>query len=142
MAKIPFWKSKSRSEFTTEEWESVCCRCGRCCLIKLQDDETEDIYYTRIICHLFDCRNHLCREYKNRCTLVPECLKITPQNIDSLNWMPKSCAYRILNETGDLPEWHPLRGGNTLPPLPDNLTTDILVAEENLEDYIIEDEEI
>lgn len=142
MAKIPFWKSKPLSEFTTAEWESICFRCGRCCLIKLQDEETEDIYYTRIICHLFDSQKHLCREYQNRCTLVPECLRITPQNIDSLNWMPKACAYRILNETGDLPDEHPLKGGKTIPPLPDNLTTDILVAEENLEDYIIEDEEI
>lgn len=142
MANIPFWQAKPLSDFTDDEWESVCCRCGRCCLIKLQDDETEDIYYTRIICHLFDCQKHLCREYQNRCTLVPECLKITPQNIDSLHWMPKACAYRILNETGDLPDGHPLKGGNSSPSLPTNLISDTLVAEENLEDYIIEDEEI
>ena len=141
MNKLPFWQSKPLSEFTAAEWESVCCRCGRCCLIKLQDDETNNIYYTSIICRHFDCRQHLCREYANRCTLVPECLKITPDNIDSLTWMPQACAYRILNETGDLPEWHPLKGGSAIPPLPDNLTTDILVAEDDLEDYIIEDEE-
>lgn len=142
MAESPFWKTKSLTEFTDDEWESICCRCGRCCLIKLQDDATEDIYYTRIICHLFDCQKHLCREYQNRCTLVPECLKITPQNIDSLHWIPKACSYRILNETGDLPDGHPLKGDLKIPSLPDNLTTDILVNEEDLENYIIEDEEI
>jgi hypothetical protein len=141
VTKQPFWRTKKLSEFTTAEWESVCSRCGRCCLIKLQDEDSDEVYYTRIICHLFDQQNHRCLEYQNRCTLVPECLKITPENIDSITWMPKACAYRILNETGDLPDGHPLKGGTEIPPLPDDLTTDILVAEDDFEDYIIENEE-
>ena len=83
----------------------------------------------------------MCKEYENRCKLVPECLKVTPENIDKLDWMPKNCAYRILNETGDLPKWHPLKKKTkNLPDLPENLITDNLVNEDNLEDYILEDE--
>lgn len=138
-----FWQNKSLSELSSEEWEQVCCRCGRCCLIKLQDDTTDEIYYTRIICRYFDTGKHLCREYQNRCRLVPECLKITPDNIDSLVWMPKTCAYRILNETGDLPAWHSLKGGKVpIPPLPQNRISDAGVAEQDFEDYIIEDEDL
>ena len=142
MVKAPFWQTKPLSVFSEEEWESICTHCGRCCLIKLQDEESDSLCYTRIICRYFDTKTHLCREYQNRCSLVPECLKLSPKNIDSLDWMPLSCAYRILNETGDLPEGHPLKGGNNIPPLPQNLVPDNLVAEEELEDYIIEDEEI
>lgn len=137
-----FWKNKSLADLSPAEWESICTHCGRCCLIKLQDEDTGDIFYTRVICRHFDCQTHLCREYQNRCALVPECLKITPENINSITWMPQNCAYRCLNETGDLPAGHPLKGGSERPPLPTNLTSDILIAEDDLEDYIIEDEEL
>ena len=136
-----FWKTKNLSELNGDEWEQICCRCGLCCLIKLQDEEDDEIYYTRVVCHLFDCKTRLCKEYKNRCSLVPECLKVTPQNIDKLEWMPKKCAYRILSETGDLPKWHPLKSLNSeLPELPKNLVSDNMVNDDNLEDYIIEDD--
>lgn len=138
----PFWKQKKLQDFSPTEWEAICYHCGRCCLIKLQDDSTDEIYYTRIICRYFDQKNHLCREYSTRCSLVPTCLKLTPQNIDSLAWIPQLCAYRILNETGDLPEGHPLKQGSQIPPLPQPLISDNMVADEDLEDYIIEDEEI
>lgn len=139
--KTAFWKQKKLKDFSTVEWESVCYHCGRCCLIKLQDDATDEIYYTHIICRYFDQNNHLCKEYNNRCSLVPECIKLTPQNINSISWMPKSCAYRILNETGDLPDGHPLKKGSKIPPLPTPLISDDLVSDKNLEDYIIENEE-
>ena len=136
-----FWKGKHLSEFDENEWEQICCKCGLCCLVKVQDEDSDDVYYTRVICHLFDTKTRLCNEYKNRCILVPECLKVTPKNIDKLDWMPKKCAYRILNETGDLPEWHPLKKKQTkLPELPQNLVADNMIDEDNLEDYIIEDE--
>ena len=136
-----FWKDKRLSEFDENEWEQICCNCGLCCLVKVQDEDSDDVYYTRVICHLFDCNTRLCKEYANRCKLVPECLKVTPKNIDKLNWMPKNCAYRILNETGDLPEWHRLKkSGKNLPELPQNLVADNMVEDSDLEDYIIEDE--
>ena len=136
-----FWQTKSLSDFSDDEWEQICCNCGLCCLVKLQNEEDDEIYYTRIICHLFDQKTRLCKEYKNRCLLVPECLKVTPENIDKLEWMPKNCAYRILNETGDLPKWHNLKKeSDNFPKLPENLIADNLVGEENLEDYIVEDD--
>lgn len=137
-----FWKTKPLHEFNNEEWEQICCRCGLCCLVKVQDEDDNEVYYTRVICHLFDCKTRLCKDYRSRCTLVPECLKVTPQNIDKLAWMPKKCAYRILNETGDLPDWHPLKKQNIdLPKLPENMVCDNMVNDDNLEDYIIEDDE-
>jgi uncharacterized cysteine cluster protein YcgN (CxxCxxCC family) len=135
-----FWKNKKMADFSEEEWEAVCCRCGLCCLVKLQDDDTEDIYYTRVICRYFDLANKCCKEYENRCKLVPQCLKVTQNNINELEWMPKKCSYRILNETGDLPKWHPLQGGEGLSDLPKNLVYDNMVDEENVEDFIIEGE--
>ena len=143
MSIIPFWQNKHLSELTHDEWESICYHCGLCCLVKLQDDETEDIYYTRVICRYFDKKTHLCAKYHDRSKIVPSCLKITPNNIDSISWMPKLCAYRILNETGDLPEGHPLKKRIlSIPSLPKNLIRDDRVSDENIEDYIIEEEKI
>lgn len=141
MKQKKFWENKELSELSEDEWEQICCHCGRCCLIKLQDDETNDIYYTNIICHLFDTEKHLCTKYADRCLLVPECVKITPKNIQNITWMPKKCAYRILLETKDLPSWHPLKENTPKPSLPNNLIKNNLVDEKYLEDYIIEDEE-
>ena len=136
-----FWKNKSLKDFNDEEWEQICCRCGLCCLVKVQDENDDEVFYTRVVCHLFDKNTRLCKEYKNRCKLVPECLKVTPKNIDKLAWMPKKCAYRILNETGDLPEWHPAKNKSVqLPKLPDDLVFDTMVDDDSLEDFIIEDE--
>ena len=142
MSNTHFWQNKNLSEFSQDEWESICYHCGRCCLIKLQDDETDEVYYTSVICRLFDKKTLLCTKYKDRCSIIPSCLKITAENIDSISWMPKLCAYRILNETGDLPEGHPLKKGIlSIPSLPENLISDDLVSDDNIEDYIIEDEE-
>ena len=87
----------------------ICCRCGNCCRLKLEDEESGDIYYTDVICRYFDLSNNLCQQYHQRCRLVPECLKLTEQNWNKINWMPTNCAYRILYQTGDLPSWHPLK---------------------------------
>ena len=134
-----FWKNKKIDEFSKEEWEQICCNCGLCCLLKLQDERDDAIYYTRVICHLFDAETRLCKEYEHRCKLVPECLKVTVENIGNLEWMPKKCAYRILNETGDLPKWHPLKKeSEKLPELPKDLIFDNMVNDDLLEDFIIE----
>ena len=82
--------------------------CGKCCLIKLQDEDTEEIYYTKVTCKYFDKNTCKCTEYKNRCTLVPACIKLTKDNIGNIPWMPKTCAYRYLYEGKGLPDWHPL----------------------------------
>ncbi len=107
-AATPFWKRKSLAEMTTAEWESLCDGCGKCCLVKLTDEDTGEIYHTDVACYLLDTGSCKCSRYKDRRKLVPDCIKVTPDNIATLNFMPSSCAYRLLAEGGDLPDWHPL----------------------------------
>lgn len=107
----PFWKRKSLAEMDAGEWESLCDGCGRCCLIKLEDEDTGAYYFTDIACRLFDAGSCKCRDYPNRDSLVPDCVRLTPDNVSALGWMPPSCAYRLLSEGKDLPDWHPLVSG-------------------------------
>lgn len=142
MTAKPFWRTKKPDDYTPAEWESVCTRCGRCCLIKLQNEEDNEIYETDVICRYHDCQTHLCTEYNRRCELVPSCLKLNPQNIGSLPWIPDTCAYYILTRTGTLPAWHPLVSGRPLPEefkVPADSVSELLVPEDELEDHIIED---
>ena len=111
MSEEPFWKRKTLAEMTREEWESLCDGCGKCCVLKLEDFDTGDIYYTDVACKLLDCDDCRCTDYANRKAIVPDCVILTPERLESLHWMPKSCAYRRLNEGMDLPDWHPLVTG-------------------------------
>ena len=95
-----------------DEWESLCDGCGRCCLVKLEDEETGDIALTDIACRLLDNQRCKCKQYDTRHEIVPDCVRLTPKNISQLKWMPKSCAYRLLAEGKDLAWWHPLISGN------------------------------
>lgn len=108
----PFWKRKTLAEMTREEWESLCDGCGRCCLYKLQDDDTGEIYTTNVVCRLLNLHRCRCTAYENRSQLMPTCLTLTPELTERLNWIPKTCAYRLLGEGKDLPWWHPLVSGN------------------------------
>ena len=112
MAEKPFWQTKSLDGMTAAEWESLCDGCGLCCLIRFEDEETGEVIPTRVACKLLD--QHLCRckDYVNRKAHVPDCIKLTPWNIDALAWMPPSCAYRRLHEGRGLPSWHPLITGD------------------------------
>jgi uncharacterized protein len=104
----PFWQRKTLAEMTTEEWESLCDGCGRCCLNKLEDEDTGEIYYTDVGCRLLDGRACRCRDYDNRSTVVEDCVRLTPQNIGEISWLPPTCAYRLLAQGHDLYWWHPL----------------------------------
>ncbi len=112
MAEKPFWQTKTLEQMTAAEWESLCDGCGLCCLIRFEDEETGEVIPTRVACKLLD--QHLCRckDYVNRKAHVPDCIKLTPWNIEALAWMPPSCAYRRLHEGRDLPAWHPLLTGD------------------------------
>ena len=111
-ARKPFWEAKRLHEMTAREWESLCDGCGLCCLVRFEDEDTGEVIPTRVSCELLDAHACRCKDYANREQYVPDCIKLTPQNIDALPWMPRSCAYRRLNEGKPLPAWHPLLTGD------------------------------
>jgi uncharacterized cysteine cluster protein YcgN (CxxCxxCC family) len=112
MAGEPFWRRKTLSQMTAAEWESLCDGCGLCCLVRFEEEDSGDVIPTRVHCKLFDAQACACTDYAHRKAQVPDCVKLTPGNIDQLPWMPKSCAYRRLYEGRDLAWWHPLVSGD------------------------------
>ena len=103
-----FWLEKPLEAFTPEEWESVCDGCGRCCLHKLEDEETALVHYTNIACRLLDLETCRCSKYERRRKSVPDCIQLTPELVRSISWLPSTCSYRLLAEGKPLPNWHPL----------------------------------
>jgi len=112
MTSIPFWESKRLNEMTPAEWESLCDGCGRCCLHKIEDEETGQRYQTRIACLLLDNLSCRCRDYANRKRRVPDCIQLTADSIVDHDWLPPTCAYLRLHQGQGLPEWHPLLTGS------------------------------
>ena len=112
MTKQPFWKEKTLAEMTQAEWESLCDGCARCCLIKLEDIDTGEIATTNVVCKLLDIGKCRCSDYPNRNKKVPDCHVLTPKLVGDLQWLPESCAYRILDKGGELAWWHPLVSGD------------------------------
>lgn len=108
----PYWQTKTLAEMSPREWEDLCDGCGLCCVIRFEDEDTGDVIPTRVHCKLFDPDACTCSDYANRNAQVPDCIKLTPNNIERLAWMPKSCAYRRLNEGRPLAAWHHLISGS------------------------------
>lgn len=108
----PFWQVKSLQQMTTAEWESLCDGCGKCCLNKLIDEDTEELVFTNVACNLLNTKTCQCSDYGNRFKKEPDCLQITHDKIAEFNWLPSTCAYRLLAEGQSLPEWHPLITGS------------------------------
>lgn len=103
-----FWETKTLAEFSSDEWESLCDGCGQCCLIKLEDEETGSVYRTNVSCQLLDLESCRCMDYSHRFEKVPECVQVSLEKPDQFEWMPESCAYRLLYEGKPLFDWHPL----------------------------------
>ncbi len=108
----PFWKTKTLDEMTQREWESLCDGCARCCLNKLEEEDTGKLYFTDVGCRLLDGQTCRCRDYENRLGIVEDCVKLTSRSLPEIGWLPPSCAYRLLAHGSDLYWWHPLVSGD------------------------------
>ncbi|MFG1464271.1 YcgN family cysteine cluster protein [Xanthobacter sp. DSM 24535] len=108
----PFWQTTPLARMTAVEWESLCDGCGRCCLVKLEDEDSGEIAYTDVICRLFETHSCRCSDYPNRQEHVSDCVRLTPEAVAELSWLPPTCAYRLLDEGKTLPWWHPLVSGS------------------------------
>jgi uncharacterized protein len=109
---VSFWDEKTLAEMTPEEWESLCDGCGRCCLVKLEDEDSGAIITSDVHCKLLDGDTCRCTNYPQRQKHVPDCIKLTPENVLELGWIPNTCAYRRLAEGRGLAWWHPLVSGD------------------------------
>ena len=108
----PFWRVKRLEEMSRTEWESLCDGCARCCLNKLEDWDTGEIVWTNVACELLDCDTCRCKDYENRSETVPDCIQLTVEEVNTLTWLPPTCAYRLVREGRELYWWHPLVSGD------------------------------
>jgi len=108
----PLWAGRPLEALSPGEWESLCDRCGKCCLHKLEDEDTGEVHFTNVVCRLFDQGSCGCADYDNRALQVPDCITLTPEVLRNPYWLPASCAYRLRAEGKALPWWHPLVSGD------------------------------
>ena len=108
----PFWETKQLHELNAVEWEALCDGCAKCCVHKLQVEETGRVHYTCVACRLLDVNTCRCTSYENRHELVPDCAVLSVDHPEHFDWMPETCAYRLMHEGRPLPDWHPLITGN------------------------------
>ncbi|MEM9788546.1 MAG: YcgN family cysteine cluster protein [Pseudomonadota bacterium] len=141
-----FWETKSLDQMSEAEWEALCDGCGKCCLNKLEDEDSGEVALTRVACRLLDDATCRCAQYEIRHQFVPNCIVLKPSNIEShLYWMPQTCAYRLLHEGKGLADWHPLISGTPETvhragvSMRGRTVSEFDVADEDWEDHIIEE---
>ena len=138
-----FWKNYTLAELNTAEWEALCDGCGLCCLIKLEDDETNEVAYTKVACKLLDCKTGHCSDYPNRIQHVPDCIQLTPEKLAQIHWLPSTCAYQRMSEGKSLPSWHYLNTGTresvikARKSVAGRCVSEVDVDEDEIEDYIV-----
>lgn len=109
---IKFWEDLPLEALDRAQWEALCDGCGKCCLHKLEDEETGELFATNVACKLLDRRMGLCKDYKHRRAYVPECVRLTTRNVRDIEWLPRTCAYRLRANGEKLPDWHYLVSGD------------------------------
>ncbi|MBD3799134.1 YcgN family cysteine cluster protein [Sulfuricurvum sp.] len=137
-----FWETKPLNELTTQEWEALCDRCGLCCLNRIQVEEGDTIYLTRVACRCYDIGVGQCGDYPNRFAQVEGCTQLTIERISEFTWLPETCAYRLRFENKPLPSWHPLISGTPLSVREHGIHKYDPVNESDnidLEDYVIDE---
>jgi len=142
-AQVPFWQSKRLHEMTPTEWDSLCDGCGQCCMNKLEDEDTGEVYHTDLVCQYMDTDTCGCTVYPERLEKVPGCTLITPQTLPDYHWLPYTCAYRTLADGRPLADWHPLRSGDSQSvhdagvSVRGKVVSEAAVAEQDWEEHII-----
>jgi len=141
-----FWETIPFDQLNQKQWESICDGCAQCCAHKLQDEDTDEIFYTNIVCEYLDTNKCQCSVYADRHTYVPDCIKITAENAKELSWIPETCGYKLLANGKPLPDWHPLVTGSRNSTEQANMSIrDKVISEadidmDDLEDYLVEDD--
>lgn len=138
-----FWKNYPLDQLNPHEWEALCDGCGQCCLIKLEDEDTGEVAYTKVACQQLDCQTAQCKNYAERKHYVPDCIELTPVLLNQITWLPQSCAYRRVKEQKDLPSWHHLISGdrNSVIQAKKSVAKRCIseqdISDDDLEDYIV-----
>ncbi len=138
-----FWQQKTLQEMTQQEWESLCDGCAKCCLVKLQDEDTDEVAYTNVVCQYSEPDSCQCTEYQQRNKLVPHCVWLKPEMVDEFFWLPATCAYRLIAEGKDLEQWHPLISGDANSvhesgnSIKDKVFSEANIHPDDVEEYII-----
>jgi uncharacterized protein len=107
-----FWETTPLDRMDRGQWESLCDGCGKCCIHKLEDEDTGELHPTNVACRLLDRRVARCSDYRNRFAHVPDCVRLTPAKLRQIDWLPPTCAYRLVDEGKPLPGWHYLITGD------------------------------
>ncbi len=142
-----FWERRPLKKLTEREWEALCDGCGKCCLNKLEDEDSGEVALTRVACRLLDDSTCRCAHYENRHTFIPDCIVLRPDNLDKhAYWMPETCAYRLLWQGNPLPDWHPLISGTAESvhsagiSVRDMTVSEFDIPQDEWEEYIIEEQ--
>ena len=139
-----FWRHKTLQQMTPQEWESLCDGCGKCCLVKLEDFDTAEIYHTDVACKLLDINSCRCSDYKHRQQQVDDCVRLDVQTINSIQWLPESCSYKLIAQGKPLPDWHHLLSGSrdtvhqVAASVKQFAVSELEVDEDDIEDHIIQ----